>query len=69
MKLTREHKMKEERLVLQKRIVDDGYRNFSIRIKSETVNKLDELSRATNISRNEIIGRLLEFAIDHCDIE
>lgn len=61
--------MKDERLVLKKRGGDDGYKNFSIRIPTETVRKLDEISQATNISRNELIGIFLHFAIDHCDIE
>ncbi len=61
--------MKEERLVLRKRGGDDGYKNFSIRIKSETVKQLDDISQTTNISRNELIGIFLDFAISHCDIE
>ena len=61
--------MSDERLVIKKRGGDDGYRNFSIRIKNETVKQLDKLSSSTNISRNELIGILLEYAIAHCDIE
>lgn len=48
---------------------DDGYKTFSIRIKHETVKRIDELSAQTNRSRNELIGILLDFAIDNCEIE
>ena len=60
---------KDDRITLKRRGGDDGYRNFSIRIKAETVNQLDKLSQASNISRNELIGILLDFAIPRCDIE
>lgn len=61
--------MKEERLVIKKRTGDEEYKNFSIRIKSGTVKKLDDLSQSSNISRNELINILLDYAISHCDIE
>lgn len=48
---------------------DDGYKTFSVRIKHETVKRIDELSAQTNRSRNELIGILLDFAIDNCEIE
>lgn len=48
---------------------EDGYRVFSIRVKEKTVQKLDELAVQSNRSRNELIGILLEFAIDRCVIE
>lgn len=48
---------------------DDGYKTFSIRIKQDTVNKIDEISIQTNRSRNELIGILLDFAILNCEIE
>lgn len=38
---------------------EDGYKTFSIRIKDETVSQLDNLSKATNRSRNELINILL----------
>ena len=60
---------KDDRITLKRRGGDDGYKNFSIRIKAETVNQLDKLSQASNISRNELIGILLDFAIPRCDIE
>lgn len=48
---------------------DDGYKIFSIRIKEETVSKLDDISARTGYSRNELIGVFLEYAIENCRIE
>ena len=48
---------------------NDGYKTFSIRIKEETVNKIDSISNQTGHSRNELIGIFLEFATEHCKVE
>ncbi len=48
---------------------DDGYKTFSIRIKEETVSRLDDISAQTGHSRNELIGVFLEYAIENCRIE
>ena len=58
-------------LVLTKKLPkeDDGYKTFSIRIKNEIVDKLDEISAKTDRSRNELIGTLLEFALKNSTIE
>jgi predicted DNA-binding protein len=47
----------------------DGYKTFSIRIKDDTVNKLDTLSKESNRSRNELINILLDYAIENCEIK
>lgn len=47
---------------------DDGYRTFSVRIKEETLKKLEELAEETNRSRNELINILLEFGTENCEI-
>ena len=60
----------EEKLILKKKLKgEDGYKTFSIRIKEETVERLDELSAVTNRSRNELINVLLDFAIEHCEVK
>ena len=57
-------------MILKKKLKgEDGYKTFSIRIKEETVEKLDELSSVTNRSRNELINILLDFAIEHCEVK
>ena len=47
---------------------DDGYKIFSIRVKEDIVDKLDEISAQTNRSRNELINLLLEFAVENSEI-
>lgn len=47
---------------------DDGYRTFSVRIKEETVAELERIAGVTGRSRNEVVGLMLEYAIQHCEI-
>jgi len=47
---------------------EDGYKTFSIRIKEETVQALDEIASKTGHSRNELIGTFLAYAIERCEI-
>lgn len=60
-----------DKLIINKKTLkgEDGYKTFSIRIKEETVRRLDELSKSTNRSRNELINILLDFAIDHSEVK
>ena len=48
---------------------EDGHKVFSIRIKEDLVSQIDDISQKTGRSRNELIGLLLEYAIDKCIIE
>ena len=48
---------------------EDGYETFSIRIRNDTLENLNRLTSATGRSRNEIIGMLLDFAIENCEID
>jgi len=48
---------------------EDGTKTFSIRIKEETVKRIDELARKTDRSRNELIGILLDYGLDHAETE
>ena len=47
---------------------EDGYKVFSVRIKDETVEKLENIANKTNRSRNELINIMLEFGIENCEI-
>lgn len=47
---------------------DDGYKTFSIRIKTETVERVEKLAVASGRSRNELIGMLLDYALDNSEI-
>ena len=57
-----------EKLIIEKLKGDDGYKTFSVRIKSETVDKLNSLSKETNRSRNQLINVLLDYAIENSKI-
>lgn len=61
----------EDKLVIKKKALkgEDGYKTFSIRIKDETVKKLDALVSDTNRSRNELINMLLDYAIKNCEVD
>ena len=61
----------KEKLIINKKSLkgEDGYKTFSIRIKDETVAKLDALSQQTNRSRNELINILLDYAIDNSEVK
>ncbi len=60
--------MKDSKLII-KRKGDDGTKTFSIRIKEETVKRIDDLAVKTDRSRNELIGILLEYGLDNCETE
>ena len=61
----------EDKLIINKKTLkgEDGYKTLSIRIKEETVSKLNKLSDETNRSRNELINILLDYAIDNCKVK
>lgn len=48
---------------------EDGYKVFSIRIKEETVTRLEEVAAKSGRSRNELVGIFLDFALDRCIVE
>ena len=47
---------------------EDGCETFSIRIKDETVKRLEKIANETNRTRNELINIMLEFGIENCEI-
>ncbi len=61
----------EEKLIIPKKSLkgEDGYKTFSIRIKDQTVERLDSLAGDTNRSRNELINILLDYALDNCEVK
>lgn len=64
--------MKEpkEKLIITKRPKgEDGHKVFSIRVKDETAERLDELAKQTNRSRNDLINLLLDYAMDYCEVK
>jgi predicted DNA-binding protein len=64
--------MKESKpklIITKKPKGEDGHKVFSIRIKDETVEKLDVLARKSNRSRNDLINVLLDYAMKNCEIK
>ena len=61
----------DKKLVINKKGLkgEDGYKTFSIRIKDETVESLDKLSKESNRSRNELINILLDFGLENCEVK
>lgn len=47
---------------------EDGHKVVSVRMKDETISRLDDLSARTNRSRNELINLLLEAALDDVSV-
>ena len=62
--------MKENELIIYPKRPkgEDGYKTFSIRIKEDLVERINYMASQSGYSRNELIGRFLEYAIDHCTI-
>ena len=60
--------MDEERLVISPKHVkgEDGFKTFSIRIRENLVEKINDISAQTGYSRNELIGKFLEYAVERC---
>ena len=59
----------KQKLIITKKLKgDDGHKTFSIRIKDETVERLDKIAKTTNRSRNDLINMLLDFAMDYCEV-
>jgi len=61
----------EEKLIINKKDLkgEDGYKTFSVRLKENTVERLNKLSEETNRSRNELINILLDYAIDNSKVK
>mgnify|MGYP001047043110 CR=1 FL=1 len=47
----------------------DGYKTFSVRLRESMVKKIEDVSRDTGRSRNELIGLFLEYALEHYTLE
>ena len=62
--------MPKEKLILHPKRPkgEDGYKTFSIRIKDETVEKLEDICRKTGYIRNELISVFIDYAIENIEI-
>lgn len=61
----------DNKLIINKKDLkgEDGFKTFSVRIKEETVMKLNKLSEETNRSRNELVNILLDYAIENSKVK
>ena len=59
---------KQKLIITKKPKGEDGHKVFSIRIKDETIERLDDIAKRTNRSRNDLINMLLDFAMDYSEI-
>ena len=59
---------KQKLIITKKPKGEDGHKVFSVRIKDETIARLDEIAKQTNRSRNDLINMLLDYGMDNCEI-
>lgn len=48
---------------------EDGYKVFSIRVKEDTVTRIDKIASQSGHSRNELIAMFIEFALERCVVD
>ena len=60
--------MTDNPLIIKKR-GEDGTTLISLRIKEDTLRKLDSLAAETNYSRNELINLLLVFGLENVQVK
>ena len=62
--------MKEEEVlkIPVKRKGEDGYKVFSVRLRNDILSEIDVLSTKSGRRRNELIGMMLRFVLDKCEI-
>lgn len=61
-------RMKTDKIKLSKR-GDDGYRVISVRIRENTLARIDEAADRANRSRNEVVNLILDHGVDLLEIE
>ena len=60
--------MGNEPLKIKKR-GDDGHKVISVRIRLELLEKVDEIAKSSNRSRNDIVNLIIAHGIDNIEIE
>lgn len=63
--------MNDDKLIITKKRPkgEDGYKIFSVRLKDDIITQIESISEKTGRSRNELIGKLLEYALEKCVIQ
>ena len=60
--------MDSKLLITKKLRGDDSYRVFSVRLRTDILDHVNALAEDTGRTRNELIGMLLEFALEHSEV-
>ena len=60
--------MNTKLIIKKKKRGEDGQKTLSIRVREDIIDRLDVLADETGRSRNELIGLLLDFAIENSKV-
>ena len=55
-------------VITKKKRGEDGHKTLSIRVREDIIDRLDDLADQTGRSRNELIGLLLNFALNNSEV-
>ena len=55
-------------VITKKKRGEDGHKTLSIRVREDIIDRLDDLAGQTGRSRNELIGLLLNFALNNSEV-
>ena len=55
-------------VITKKKRGEDGHKTLSIRVREDIIDRLDALAGQTGRSRNELIGLLLNFALNNSEV-
>ena len=55
-------------VIAKKKRGEDGHKTLSIRVREDIIDRLDDLADQTGRSRNELIGLLLNFALNNSEV-
>jgi len=60
--------MNTKLMITKRKRGEDGHKILSIRVREDIIKRLDTLADQTGRSRNELIGLLLDFAIENSEV-
>ena len=60
--------MNAKLMITKRKRGEDGHKTLSIRVREDIIDRLDDLAGQTGRSRNELIGLLLNFALNNSEV-
>ena len=60
--------MNTKLMITKRKRGEDGHKTLSIRVREDIIDRLDDLAGQTGRSRNELIGLLLNFALNNSEV-